>query len=185
MKSRADLLSSVRLSLRKRRPIMAQNIISKGNYFLVGLGVGSLIGVLFAPKSGEETREYLAKKASEGNKFARKQARELRSPSEPPAGGTRDVALSRAADNSSRLASNSLPYRCRCLASMISGQTVQAFSDPRTFYIRALQAVPCQWDFLSTCRLASECKCHSVVAICLFKSPTNTFWVGSLKATKR
>ena len=57
---------------------MAQNIIPKGNYFLVGLGIGSLIGVLFAPKSGEETREYIAKKAREGNELARKKARELR-----------------------------------------------------------------------------------------------------------
>jgi gas vesicle protein len=51
---------------------MAQNIIPKGNYFLVGLGIGSLIGVLFAPKSGEETREYIAKKTREGNELARK-----------------------------------------------------------------------------------------------------------------
>jgi gas vesicle protein len=57
---------------------MAQNIIPKGNYFLVGLGVGSLIGVLFAPKSGEETRGYIAQKAREGNELARKKARELR-----------------------------------------------------------------------------------------------------------
>jgi gas vesicle protein len=56
---------------------MAQNIIPKGNYFLVGLGIGSLIGVLFAPKAGEETREYIAKKAREGNELARKKAREL------------------------------------------------------------------------------------------------------------
>jgi gas vesicle protein len=78
MKSRADLLFSERLSLRKRRLIMAQNIIAKGNYFLVGLGIGSMIGVLFAPKSGEETREYIAKKAREGNELAHKKARELR-----------------------------------------------------------------------------------------------------------
>ena len=57
---------------------MAQNMIPKGNYFLVGLGIGSLIGVLFASKPGEDTRKYLAKKASEGNEFARKRARELR-----------------------------------------------------------------------------------------------------------
>jgi gas vesicle protein len=57
---------------------MAQNIIPKGSYFLVGLGIGSLIGVLFAPKSGEETREYLAKKAREGNELARKKVREMR-----------------------------------------------------------------------------------------------------------
>ena len=57
---------------------MAQNIIPKGNYFLVGLGIGSLIAVLFAPKSGEETREYLAKKTREGNELASKKAQELR-----------------------------------------------------------------------------------------------------------
>jgi gas vesicle protein len=56
---------------------MAQNIMLKGNYFLVGLGIGSLIGILFAPKSGEESREYLAKKAREGNELVRKKAREL------------------------------------------------------------------------------------------------------------
>ena len=61
---------------------MAQKIIPKGNYFLVGLGIGSLIGVLFAPKSGEETRQYIAKKAREGNEVALKKARELRDRSE-------------------------------------------------------------------------------------------------------
>jgi gas vesicle protein len=71
MKSRPDL------SLRKGL-IMAQNIISKGNYFLMGLAIGSLIGVLFAPESGEETREYIALKTKEGNELARKKARELR-----------------------------------------------------------------------------------------------------------
>jgi gas vesicle protein len=57
---------------------MPQNINPKGNYFLVGLGIGSLIGVLFAPKSGEETRECIAKKTREGNELARKKGQELR-----------------------------------------------------------------------------------------------------------
>jgi len=57
---------------------MAENMIPKGNYFLVGLGVGSLIGVLFAPKSGEKTREYIASKTREGNELARKKGLELR-----------------------------------------------------------------------------------------------------------
>ena len=57
---------------------MAQKMIPKGNYCLVGLGTGSLIGVLFAPKSGEKTREYIAMKTKEGNELARKKAQELR-----------------------------------------------------------------------------------------------------------
>ncbi|MGA2483224.1 MAG: YtxH domain-containing protein [Candidatus Acidiferrales bacterium] len=57
---------------------MADNVGSKVTFFLVGLGVGALVGILFAPKSGEETREYLAKKAEEGRDYAQRKARELR-----------------------------------------------------------------------------------------------------------
>lgn len=57
---------------------MADNVGSKVTYFLVGLGVGALVGILFAPKSGEETREYLSKRAEEGKDFAQRKARELR-----------------------------------------------------------------------------------------------------------
>jgi gas vesicle protein len=57
---------------------MGDNTGSKVSYFLVGLGIGALIGILFAPKSGEETREYLAQKADEGREFAQRKARELR-----------------------------------------------------------------------------------------------------------
>jgi gas vesicle protein len=51
---------------------------SKVSFFLVGLGIGALVGILFAPKSGEETREYLSSKADEGRDYAQKKARELR-----------------------------------------------------------------------------------------------------------
>jgi gas vesicle protein len=61
---------------------MAKNIIPNVNYFLVGLGIGSAVGILFAPKSGEETREYITKKTREGNEFARKQAQEVRARAE-------------------------------------------------------------------------------------------------------
>jgi gas vesicle protein len=58
---------------------MAENNIgSKVSFFIVGLGVGALIGILFAPKSGEETREYLTNKAEEGKEYAQRKARELR-----------------------------------------------------------------------------------------------------------
>jgi gas vesicle protein len=45
---------------------------------LVGLGIGALVGLLFAPKSGEDTREYLSGKADEGRDYAQRKARELR-----------------------------------------------------------------------------------------------------------
>ena len=51
---------------------MSNNVGSKVSFFLVGLGIGSLIGILFAPKSGEETRDYLSSKADEGRDYARK-----------------------------------------------------------------------------------------------------------------
>ena len=57
---------------------MADNVGSKVSFFLVGLGIGALVGILFAPKSGEETREYLTSKADEGRDYAQKKARELR-----------------------------------------------------------------------------------------------------------
>jgi len=44
----------------------------------MSLGVGALVGILFAPKSGEETREFLSQKADEGRDFAQRKAKELR-----------------------------------------------------------------------------------------------------------
>lgn len=57
---------------------MSENGGSKVSYFLVGMGIGALLGILFAPKSGEETRDYLTKRADEGRDYAQRKARELR-----------------------------------------------------------------------------------------------------------
>jgi gas vesicle protein len=51
---------------------------SKATVFLVGLGIGAVVGLLFAPKSGEETRDYLSDRADEGREYAQRKARELR-----------------------------------------------------------------------------------------------------------
>jgi gas vesicle protein len=47
------------------------------NFFL-GLGIGVGLGMLFAPKSGEETRDLLMSKADEGKEYLRKQTTGLR-----------------------------------------------------------------------------------------------------------
>ena len=48
------------------------------SYFLFGLGMGVAIGVLFAPKAGEETRELLRSKAVEGRDYLRRRGEEVR-----------------------------------------------------------------------------------------------------------
>jgi gas vesicle protein len=46
--------------------------------FLLGLGVGVGIGMLFAPKSGQETRELIKNKAGEGTDFIKQRGSELK-----------------------------------------------------------------------------------------------------------
>jgi gas vesicle protein len=57
---------------------MAGNGGSKFGYFLVGIGIGAAIGLLFAPRSGEETREYLRERYEEGRDEAKRRVHDLR-----------------------------------------------------------------------------------------------------------
>ncbi|MFY9673561.1 MAG: YtxH domain-containing protein [Terriglobales bacterium] len=47
-------------------------------WFLAGLGVGAVVGVLYAPKAGDEMRDTIRSKAQEGADRARQQARRAR-----------------------------------------------------------------------------------------------------------
>ncbi len=47
-------------------------------WFLAGLGVGAVVGVLYAPRSGDETRDVIRSKAQEGAERARHHARRAR-----------------------------------------------------------------------------------------------------------
>ncbi len=82
---------------------MADNTGSKVSYFLVGMGIGAILGILFAPKSGEETREYLLDKAEEGRDFAKKRAHELRERAEDVYERGKDVVTSQRDQLSSAL----------------------------------------------------------------------------------
>ena len=46
--------------------------------FLLGLGVGVGIGMLFAPKSGEETRKIIKDKAGEGTDYVKQRSSEMK-----------------------------------------------------------------------------------------------------------
>jgi len=51
---------------------------NKFSYFFLGLGLGVAVGLLFAPKSGQETRQLIASKAGEGKDYLKRQSGTLR-----------------------------------------------------------------------------------------------------------
>lgn len=61
---------------------MSDNGGAKFSYFLVGLGIGTVIGLLFAPRSGRETRDLLNEKVDEGRDYLKRRSRELREQAE-------------------------------------------------------------------------------------------------------
>jgi gas vesicle protein len=56
---------------------------SKGlSYFMLGLGIGVAVGIVFAPQSGEDTRGLIRTKALEGGDFVKRRTEELRGSAE-------------------------------------------------------------------------------------------------------
>jgi len=48
------------------------------SYFFLGLGLGVAVGLLFAPKSGAETRDLILTKADESKDYLRRRGEQLR-----------------------------------------------------------------------------------------------------------
>src|SRR5215469_13443705 len=46
-------------------------------WFMAGLSVGALVGILYAPKSGRETREDLANNAQKGKEYLRARGKQV------------------------------------------------------------------------------------------------------------
>ena len=70
---------------------MSDNDSNSFVWFLAGLGLGALAGVLYAPRSGSETREALRARAEEGRDYVRNRAREARDQASQWADKGRDV----------------------------------------------------------------------------------------------
>ena len=68
---------------------------SKLPYFLCGLGIGAALGILYAPRSGEETREELRHRANEGRDYVRRRAGEGREYVRERAGESREYLKKR------------------------------------------------------------------------------------------
>lgn len=61
---------------------------SRGLWFLLGLSAGAVAALLYAPQSGEQTRELLSRKAGEGRDLVQRKTDDLRQ----QAGSLRDQA---------------------------------------------------------------------------------------------
>lgn len=58
---------------------MFRNDESSGfSYLLIGIGIGMVAGLLLAPRSGEEMREDIRRRANEGADYLNQQAEKLR-----------------------------------------------------------------------------------------------------------
>jgi gas vesicle protein len=60
-------------------------------WFLAGLGLGAIVGVLYAPLAGIETRRAIREKAEEGSEYVRNRARNAREQAQEWADRSRDV----------------------------------------------------------------------------------------------
>lgn len=71
---------------------------SKFSYFFLGLGLGVAAGLLFAPKTGADTRELIRSKADEGKEYIKQRGTELRDTASDVIDKSRS-AVSRQRDN--------------------------------------------------------------------------------------
>jgi len=62
---------------------MARCSVSAGvGCFLAGIGVGAVVALLLAPKTGQQTRKLIARKAEEGRDYVASKGRDLREQAE-------------------------------------------------------------------------------------------------------
>ena len=95
---------------------------SKVAYFLAGMGLGAVVALLFAPRSGEETRKYISQKAEEGRDYVRQKSeegrefvstrsRELRSQAEQALDKAKDVVAKQKEQLSAALEAGKQAYQ--------------------------------------------------------------------------
>lgn len=64
---------------------------SKIAVFLAGMGIGAVVALLLAPRSGKQTRDYLTQRAEEGRDFVKSKGDEIRKQAEDAVEKGRDL----------------------------------------------------------------------------------------------
>jgi len=87
------------------------NGASKVAYFLTGMGLGAIVALLFAPRSGKETRDYLTERAEEGRGYVTTKGREIRQQAEEAVDRARDVVAKQKEQLSAALEAGKQAYQ--------------------------------------------------------------------------
>lgn len=87
------------------------NGASKIAFLLAGMGIGAILALLFAPKSGKETRDYLTQKAEEGRGYVTAKGRELRKQAEETVEKAKDVVAKQKEQLSAALEAGKQAYQ--------------------------------------------------------------------------
>ena len=91
---------------------------------MAGLGVGAAVGILFAPHSGEETREILMSKADEGRAYVKKRAQEAREQAEQWATKGKEVFNAQKEQLRSAVEAGRQAYREKTVAPAGDGENI-------------------------------------------------------------
>lgn len=84
---------------------------AKFSFFLAGLGVGVVLALLFAPRSGEETRELIRGKADQGRDYVTGKSRELRHQAEEIVDKAKDLVAQQKEQLSAALEAGKQAYQ--------------------------------------------------------------------------
>ena len=93
-------------------------------WFLTGIGIGAIVGLLYAPQSGDETREILMAKAEEGREYLRKRTVKARQQAEVWADRGREVYNAQKEQIRSAVEAGRQAYREKTAAGHSDGENV-------------------------------------------------------------
>lgn len=80
-------------------------------FFLAGIGIGAALALLFAPGSGQETRDMLGAKATQGRDYVNAKRREMRDQAEQMVGKARDLVTQQKEQLSAALEAGKAAYQ--------------------------------------------------------------------------
>lgn len=84
---------------------------SKVAFFLAGAGIGAILALLFAPKTGQETRDYISQRAGESRNRVTEKSKEYRERAEGYVDKARDSVNKQKEQLSAALEAGKQAYR--------------------------------------------------------------------------